>query len=160
LTAVGVRLIDVETAADVKRAVNDRTALMFFMNKDDAAGRVRRADWIALAREHRVPTLLDAAADTPPVERLSEYVRMGFDLVAFSGGKAIRGPNDTGLLLGRKELIDAAKPNTNPHCPSIGRALKVSKEDMIAQMTAVERFVRLDPKAEVREFERRIGIIE
>lgn len=160
LTNVGVRLIEVQTAADVKRAVNERTALMFFMNKDDAAGRMRRAEWVALAREHKVPTLLDAAADVPPAERLSEYVRMGFDLVAFSGGKAMRGPNDTGLLLGRKELIDAAKLNTNPQCPSIGRALKVSKEDMIAAMVAIERFVRLDHKAEVREWERRIGVIE
>lgn len=160
LTNVGVRLIDVETAADVKRAVNDRTALMFFMNKDDAAGRIRRAEWVALAREHRVPTLLDAAADVPPADRLSEYNRMGFDLVAFSGGKAMRGPNDTGLLLGRKELIDAAKLNTNPQCPSIGRAMKVSKEDMIAAMVAVERFVRLDHAAETREWERRIGVIE
>jgi D-glucosaminate-6-phosphate ammonia-lyase len=159
-TDVGVRLIDVETAADVKRAINERTALMFFMNKDDATGRIRRAQWIALAREHRVPTLLDAAADVPPAERLSEYNRGGFDLVAFSGGKAMRGPNDTGLLLGRKELIDAAKLNTNPHCPSIGRMMKVSKEDMIAAMVAVERFVRLDPKAELREWERRIGVIE
>jgi L-seryl-tRNA(Ser) seleniumtransferase len=160
LTAVGVRLVEVETAADVKRVAGERTALMFFMNKDDEAGRIRRAEWIALAREHRVPTLLDAAADTPPVERLSEYNRMGFDLVAFSGGKAIRGPNDTGLLLGRKELIDAAKLNANPHCGTIGRALKVSKEDMVAQMVAVERFVRMDHKAELREWERRIGVIE
>lgn len=160
LTNVGVRLIDVETAADVKRAVNERSALMFFMNKDDAAGRIRRADWIALAREHKLPTLLDAAADVPPIERLSEYNRMGFDLVAFSGGKAMRGPNDTGLLLGSKVLIDAAKLNTNPNCPSIGRGLKVSKEDMIAAMVAVERFVRLDHKAEIREWERRIGVIE
>ena len=160
LTNVGVRLIDVETAADVKRIVSDRTALMYFMNKDDAAGRIRRTDWIALAREHRIPTLLDAAADVPPAERLSEYVRMGFDLVAFSGGKAMRGPNDTGLLLGRKELIDAAKLNTNPNCPSIGRGLKVSKEDMVATMVAVERFVRLDHRAEIREWERRIGVIE
>jgi len=160
LTAIGVRLIDVETPADLKRAINERTALMFFMNKDDAAGRIRRADWLALAREHRIPTLLDAAADAPPVERLSEYVRMGFDLVAFSGGKAIRGPNDTGLLLGNKQLIDAAKLNTNPQCGTIGRALKVSKEDMIAQMVAVERFVRLDHRAELREWERRIGVIE
>ncbi len=160
LSAVGVRLIDVETAADVKRVVNERTALMFFMNKDDAEGRIRRAEWIALAREHKVPTLLDAAADVPPVERLAEYNRMGFDLVAFSGGKAMRGPNDTGLLLGRKELIDAAKLNTNPNCPSLGRGLKVSKEDMVAAMVAVERFVRLDHKAEIREWERRIGVIE
>ena len=160
LTAVGARLIEVETAADVKRVVNERTALMFFMNKDDAEGRIRRAEWIALARQHKLPTLLDAAADVPPAERLSEYNRMGFDLVAFSGGKAMRGPNDTGLLLGRKELIDAAKRNTNPHCGTIGRALKVSKEDMIAAMVAVERFVRLDPRAEVREWEGRIGVVE
>jgi D-glucosaminate-6-phosphate ammonia-lyase len=160
LTDVGVRLVEVATAADVKRVVNERSALMFFMNKDDADGRIRRAEWIALAREHKLPTLLDAAADVPPAERLAEYNRIGFDLVAFSGGKAMRGPNDTGLLLGRKELIDAAKLNTNPHCPSIGRGLKVSKEDMIAAMVAVERFVRLDHKAELREWERRIGVIE
>ncbi len=160
LTDVGVRLIEVETAADIKRAVNDRTALMFFMNKDDAEGRIRRQEWVTLARRHKIPTLLDAAADAPPMERLSEYNRMGFDLVAFSGGKAIRGPNDTGLLLGRKELIEAAKLNTNPHCGTIGRMMKVSKEDMIAQLAAIERFVRLDHKAEVREWERRIGVIE
>jgi D-glucosaminate-6-phosphate ammonia-lyase len=160
LTAVGARLIEVETAADVKQAVGDRTALMFFMNKDDAAGRIRRADWIALGRQLRVPTLLDAAADVPPAERLSEYNRVGFDLVAFSGGKAMRGPNDTGLLLGRRDFINAAKLNTNPHCGTIGRALKVSKEDMIAQLAAVERFVRLDPKAELREWERRIEVVE
>ena len=160
LAAAGALLIDVETAADVKKAATERTALMFFMNKDDAAGRIRRADWLALARELRLPTLLDAAADVPPADRLSEYNRMGFDLVAFSGGKAMRGPNDTGLLLGRRDLINAAKLNTNPHCGTIGRALKVSKEDMIAQLAAVERFVRLDHKAEMREWERRIGVIE
>jgi D-glucosaminate-6-phosphate ammonia-lyase len=160
LTDVGVRLVEVETAADVKRAVSARTALMFFMNKDEAKGRIRTREWIALARQHQVPTLLDAAADVPPLERLAGYNRMGFDLVAFSGGKAIRGPNDTGLLLGKKELIDAAKLNTNPHCGTIGRMMKVSKEDMIAQLAAVERFVRLDHKAERTEWERRIGVIE
>lgn len=160
LTDVGVRLIEVETAADVRKAAGKRTALMFFMNKDDAAGRIQRREWIELARTHKVPTLLDAAADVPPLERLSGYNRMGFDLVAFSGGKALRGPNDTGLLLGRKDLIDAAKRNTNPHCGTIGRMMKVSKEDMIALLAAVERFVHLDPKAEEREFLRRIAVIE
>src|SRR5205823_3040932 len=104
--------------------------------------------------------LLDAAADVPPLERLAGYNRMGFDLVAFSGGKALRGPNDTGLLLGRKDLIEAAKLNTNPHCGTIGRMMKVSKEDMIALLAAVERFVRLDHQAEAREWERRLGVIE
>src|SRR6202040_4438430 len=107
-------------------------------------GRIKRAEWIELARKHKLPTLLDAAADTPPVERLSEYNRMGFDLVAFSGGKALRGPSNTGLLLGRRDLVEAAKLNTNPHCGTIGRMMKVGKEDMVAVLAAVERFVRLD----------------
>jgi D-glucosaminate-6-phosphate ammonia-lyase len=160
ITNVGVRLIEVETPAEVAKAVTPRTALMFFMNKEENTGRIRARQWIELAREHRIPTLLDAAADVPPPDRLAGYVRMGFDLVDFSGGKAMRGPNDTGLLLGRRDLIEAAKLNTNPHCPSIGRSMKVSKEDMIALLAAVERFVRLDHKAEWREWERKIGVIE
>jgi L-seryl-tRNA(Ser) seleniumtransferase len=160
LTDVGVRLIDVETAADVERAINPRTALMFFLNLADADGRIQRPQWIELARRHKVLTLLDAAADVPPVAHLSEYNRMGFDLVAFSGGKALRGPNDTGLLLGRKDLIEAAKRNTNPHCGTIGRMMKVSKEDMIALLAAVERYLRIDHQAEWQQWERRLGVIE
>jgi D-glucosaminate-6-phosphate ammonia-lyase len=160
LADVGIRLIEVETAAQARRAINDRTALMFFMNFAEPDGRISRQDWIDLARSHRIPTLLDAAADVPPLERLAGYNRMGFDLVAISGGKAIRGPNDTGLLLGRRTLIEAAKRNTNPHCGTIGRMMKVGKEDMIALLAAVERFVNLDHDAEWREYERRMGIIE
>jgi L-seryl-tRNA(Ser) seleniumtransferase len=160
LTDVGVRLIDVETADDVRRAAGAKTALMFFMNYAEADGKIGREEWLALARRHKVPTLLDAAADVPPTERLSEYTKMGFDLVAFSGGKALRGPNDTGLLLGRKALVEAAKRNANPHCGTIGRMMKVSKEDMVAMLAAVERYVRIDHKAEWREWERRLGVIE
>jgi L-seryl-tRNA(Ser) seleniumtransferase len=160
LSNVGVRLIDVETAADVQRAINGRTALLFFMNVAEPEGKIGRQEWVKLARQHKLPTLLDAAADVPPVERLWEYVKMGFDLVAFSGGKALRGPNDTGLLLGRRDLVEAAKLNTNPHCGTIGRMMKVSKEDMIALLAAVERYLKLDHKAEWREWERRLGVIE
>src|SRR5438445_2149052 len=160
LTDVGVKLIDVQTPADVERAVGERTALMFFMNIAEADGLIGREQWVEFARRHNVPTLLDAAADTPPVSRLFEYTKMGFDLVAFSGGKAIRGPNDTGLLLGRKDLIAAARLNANPHEGTIGRMMKVGKEDMVALLAAVERFVRLDHEAEWREFERKIAVIE
>jgi L-seryl-tRNA(Ser) seleniumtransferase len=160
LTDVGVRLVEVQTRADLDRAINERTALMFFMNLAEAEGRIHRKEWIAVARRHQIPTLLDAAADVPPVERLSEYHRMGFDLVAFSGGKALLGPNDTGLLLGRKDLVEAAKLNTNPQCGTIGRMMKVSKEDMIALLAAVERYVKLDHKAEWAEWERRLGVLE
>jgi L-seryl-tRNA(Ser) seleniumtransferase len=160
LTDVGVKLVTVETAADVNSAVNDRTALLFFMNYLEADGQIKRGEWIDLARKHKVSTLLDAAADVPPLARLSEYNQQGFDLVAFSGGKALRGPNDTGLLLGRRDLISAAKKNTNPHCGTIGRMMKVSKEDMIALLAAVDRFVHLDHDAEWREYERRLDVIE
>jgi D-glucosaminate-6-phosphate ammonia-lyase len=160
MTDVGVKLVEVETLADLDRAISERTALMFFMNVADADGKIPRAAWIAAARKHRVPTLLDAAADVPPVERLSEYNKLGFDLVAISGGKAIRGPNDTGLLLGRKDLIEAAKQNANPYAPTIGRMMKVGKEDMVALLAAVERFVHLDHQAETRELERRLSVIE
>jgi L-seryl-tRNA(Ser) seleniumtransferase len=160
LTNVGVKLIDVESAEDVRRALSERTALMFFMNINEGDGKIKREEWIALARKANVPTLLDAAADVPPLERLAGYNAMGFDLVAFSGGKAIRGPNNTGLLLGRKDLITAGKLNASPHCGTIGRMMKVSKEDMVALLAAVERFVKLDHAAERREFERRISVIE
>jgi L-seryl-tRNA(Ser) seleniumtransferase len=162
LTNVGVKLVDVETPEEVESVITERkrTALMFFMNIAEPHGPIKRQRWIELALKHGVPTLLDAAADAWPVEKLGMYSRIGFDLVAFSGGKVIRGPNNCGLLLGRKDLIEAAKKNTNPHCGTIGRMMKVGKEDMIAQLAAVERFVKLDPKAELREWEQRIGVIE
>ena len=121
--ACGVRLVDVESREDLERAINERTALMFSYNVNEEAGQISRTEWIQVARSRNIPTLLDAAADTPPLERLSEYNRMGFDLVVFSGGKAIRGPQDAGLLLGRRELIDAAKRNTAPYCNNIGRGM-------------------------------------
>ena len=160
LTGVGAKLVEVETAADVAKAVTDRTALLFFMNIAQDAGKIKREEWCALARKHKVPALLDAAADVPPVGRVAEYAKMGFDLIALSGGKAMRGPNDTGLLLGTRDLIAAAKLNANPNCGTIGRALKVGKEDMVALLAAVERFVKLDPVAEQKEYERKIAIIE
>lgn len=157
--ACGVKLVDVETLDELDRAVNERTALMLAYNFREDAGRIRHQDWIAAARRHGIPTLLDAAADTPPRERLWEFNHLGFDLVAFSGGKALRGPQNTGLLLGRKDLIESAKLNTSPNCSTIGRGLKVSKEDMVAMWAAVERFMQLDLAAEEREWIRRIEVI-
>jgi D-glucosaminate-6-phosphate ammonia-lyase len=157
--ACGVKLVDVETLDELDRAVNQRTAMMLAYNFREDAGRIRHKEWISAARRHRIPTLLDAAADAPPRERLWEYSGLGYDMVAFSGGKALRGPQNAGLLLGRKDLIEAAKLNTSPNCGTIGRGLKVSKEDMVAMWAAVERFMRLDLEAEEREWNRRIGVI-
>jgi uncharacterized pyridoxal phosphate-dependent enzyme len=156
----GARLVDVETLDDLERAINEHTVMMFSYNVHEGDGRISQRDWIAAARRHNIPTLLDAAADTPPLDTLWQYNHLGYDLVVFSGGKALRGPQDAGLLLGRKDLIEAAKLNTSPHCGNIGRGMKVSKEDMVAMWAAVQRYVNLDHDAEQREWERRIGVIE
>ncbi|MAV38017.1 MAG: selenocysteine synthase [Planctomycetaceae bacterium] len=159
VAACGVRLVDVETQAELEQAINEKTALMFSYNVHEQDGRIGRREWVEVARRRKIPTLLDAAADTPPLERLREYTQLGFDLVVFSGGKAIRGPQDTGLLLGRRELIEAAKRNTAPYCGNIGRGMKVSKEDMVAMWAAVKRFVQLDHQAEWQTWVDRIETI-
>ena len=77
-------------------------------------GQISREDWIRVAHQHGVPCFNDAAADMPPIANLWNYTHMGFDLVTFSGGKGIRGPQNAGLLLGRKDLIEAASASNNP----------------------------------------------
>jgi uncharacterized pyridoxal phosphate-dependent enzyme len=160
VTNCGVKLIDVETTEQLERAICDRTAMMLFYNLLEPDGKIKKEEWIEVARRHHVPTLVDAAADVPPLEVLSHLNKVGFDMVAFSGGKALSGPSNTGLLLGKREFIDAARRNTNPHCGNIGRMLKVSKEDMVALWAAVERYFRIDHQAELREWERRVSEIE
>jgi L-seryl-tRNA(Ser) seleniumtransferase len=160
LATVGVKLIPVATPAEVHAAISDRTAALFYMNYLQAEGPIPRRQWVELARHYRLPTIVDAAADVPPLSQLSELVHEGFDLIALSGGKAIRGPNDTGLLLGRADLIAAAQRNAAPHEGTIGRALKVSKEDLAALAVAVERFVTQDPAALGQECDRRIAVIQ
>jgi L-seryl-tRNA(Ser) seleniumtransferase len=160
LTNCGVKLIDVETRHELEHAITERAALMLFYNLLEPDGKIKKEEWIEVARRNNVPTLVDAAADVPPLGALSRYNKLGFDMVAFSGGKALSGPSNTGLLLGKREFIDAAKLNTNPHCGTIGRMLKVSKEDMVALWAAVERYVRIDHEAEWREWERRLTEIE
>ena len=107
----GVRLVEVETREDLERAVNPKTAMMLFYNNNNKEGRIQDEEFVQLGKKHAIPTFNDAAADVPPVENLWKYTKMGFDLVAFSGGKGIRGPQSAGLLLGSKDLIAAARLN-------------------------------------------------
>jgi uncharacterized pyridoxal phosphate-dependent enzyme len=160
VTGCGVRLVDVETREELERAINERTALMLFYNLLEPNGQITKEEWIEVAHRRGIPTLVDAAADVPPLEALSRYNRLGFDLVAISGGKGLSGPSNTGLLLGKRDLIAAARLNASPNCGTIGRMLKVSKEDMVALWAAVERYFRLDHAAELREWERRLTEIE
>ena len=151
----GIRFVEVETADELERAVNSNTVMMLFFNAADPAGKITAEEFVALGKKHRIPTMNDAAADVPPLENFSKYVKMGFDLVVFSGGKGIRGPQSAGLLLGRKDLIEAARQNTSPYSDSVGRGLKVNKEELLGMMVAVEQYFKKDQKAEWAEWERR-----
>jgi hypothetical protein len=113
----------------------------------------------AWARSEAFRPPSDAAADVPPADCLSRYVREGFDLVAISGGKALRGPQSTGLLLGRADLIAAARKAISPH-EGIGRGMKVGKEEIIGLLAAVERYLKLDHEAELHRWEKRAAELE
>lgn len=155
----GIKMIEIETAEDLERAISDKTAMMLFFNDADPRGKIKIADFIALGKKHNVPTFNDAAADVPPTENLSKYTKMGFDLVTFSGGKGLRGPQSAGLLLGRKDLIEAARLNCSPNSDSIGRGMKVNKEEIVGMMVAVEMYLKRDATAEWKEWERRAKLI-
>ena len=155
----GVKMVEVETAEELDRAVNERTAMMLFFNANEPLGQIKAAEFAQLGKKHKIPTMNDAAADVPPVENLTKYVKMGFDMVIFSGGKGLRGPQSAGLLFGRKDLIQAARLNTSPNSDSIARGQKVNKEEMLAMMVALELFMKRDHKAEWKEWERRVKTI-
>ncbi len=159
IRACGTKLVEVETREQAERAIGEKTAMMFFLNFADPQGQIKRKDFVEIAKKARVPVLMDAAADVPPPTRLSEYVKMGYDLVAFSGGKGLRGPQCSGLLLGRKDLIEAAYLNGSPHSDTIGRGAKVGKEEIVGLWTAVELYMKKDHKAEWREWESRVAEI-
>ncbi len=151
---VGIKFVEVEGEAELERAINEKTAMMLFFNASDKTP-VSAERFIAIAKKHKIPTMNDAAADAPPTGVLKDLTKLGFDMVIFSGGKGIRGPQSAGLLLGRKDLIEAARLNTSPYSDSVGRGLKVNKEELLGMMVAVETFVKRDEKAEWKEWERR-----
>ncbi len=151
----GVRLVEVETREDLERTVSDKTAMMLFYNNNNKEGQIRDEEFVQLGKKHGIPTMNDAAADVPPVDNLWKYTAMGFDLVAFSGGKGIRGPQSAGLLLGRKPIIAAARQNASPNGGAIGRGMKVNKEEMVGMLAALDHFVKMDHAREERELERR-----
>jgi D-glucosaminate-6-phosphate ammonia-lyase len=155
----GVRLVEVETRDDLERAVNEKTAMMLFYNNNNTQGRIQDEEFVQLGKKHAIPTFNDAAADVPPLDNLWKYTRMGFDLVTFSGGKGIRGPQSAGLLLGRKDLVRAARLNAPPNGDTIGRGMKVNKEEMLGMLAAVELYLQKDHAREQREFEQRAETI-
>jgi uncharacterized pyridoxal phosphate-dependent enzyme len=155
---IGVRVVEIgdktgTTRAELECALSPRTAAIFwFQGAMTGSGDLPLPDVIEVANAHSVPVVVDAAAQLPPVENLWRFTQMGAALAVFSGGKDLRGPQPSGLILGRRDLIAACALNGNPN-HSIGRPMKVGKEEMAGLLAAVRRYVRLDHAARARQCE-------
>ena len=159
LTNVGARVVKVKTTRDLEKAINKNTAMLWFLNAHTDQGAIKWEEFIALGKKHNIPTFIDCAADVPPVENLFKFTKMGFDLVSFSGGKGIRGPQSAGLLLGKRKYIEAARMHTPPRGETIGRGMKVNKEEVLGMLVALELYLQKDHKAEWAMWEAQIKLI-
>jgi L-seryl-tRNA(Ser) seleniumtransferase len=159
LRSTGIKLVVIETVDQLRAAVNERTAMMHFSNFANAAGKIKVDEWVRLAKQYKIPCMNDAAADTPPVSHLWDYTNMGYDLVTFSGGKAIRGPQCAGMLIGRKDMVANALLNNSPHEDTLGRGQKVGKEEIVGMVKALELFLAEDHEALAKEWQARLEMI-
>jgi len=159
LRSTGIKLVEIETREELRQAVNSKTAMMHFSNFASAAGQIKVDEWVKLAKKYNIPSFIDAAADTPPVSHLWDYTKMGYDLAAFSGGKAIRGPQCAGLLVGKKDLVACALLNNSPHEDTLGRSQKVGKEEIIGMIKALESYLKEDQDALTKEWWRRLDYV-
>ena len=159
LTNAGVKIVLVETTDELRKAVNDKTACLWFLNREAHVGNIKHEEWLKLGKEFGIPTMIDIAADVPPVENLWKYNEMGFDLVCISGGKALCGPQSAGILMGKKDLIAAARLNAPPRS-GIARGQKVNKEEIIGMYAALDRYVKLDHAKEWKAWEQSISLID
>jgi uncharacterized pyridoxal phosphate-dependent enzyme len=160
LTNTGCKIVFVESIADVENAINEKTALLWFLNIQSDKGVINHNEWVALGKKHNIPTMIDMAADVPPVSNLWKFNEMGFDLVCVSGGKAIRGPQSAGLLMGKKHLIAAARLSMPPRGSTIGRGMKINKEEIIGMYVALDHYLKYDHDAEWKRWESRVDTIQ
>jgi len=159
LTNVGAKLVKVKTSDELEKAINEKTAMLWFLNANTDNGEIKWEEFVNLGKKHNIPTFIDCAADVPPVDNLFKFTRIGFDMVAFSGGKGLRGPQSAGLLLGKKEYIEAARLHTPPRGETIGRGMKVNKEEVLGMLAALELYLARDHKAEWEMWEKQINLI-
>ncbi|MEA2596025.1 MAG: D-glucosaminate-6-phosphate ammonia-lyase [Thermomicrobiales bacterium] len=134
-------------------AIGPKTAGVYWLSDDPAAG-ISLAEVVEVAHEHRVPVLVDASNTLPPAEHLHHFVDLGVDLVSYSGGKGLRGPQGSGFLTGRGDLIRAARRQSSPN-DGVGRSLKVSKEEMVGLVTAIEIWSQRDHARDLEDAKRR-----
>lgn len=160
LTNTGCRMVAVETVADVEKAINEKTAMLFFVNILADKGKISHEEWLALGRKHGVPCGIDIAADVPPVANLWKFNDMGFDFVVVSGGKAMRGPQSAGILMGKKAIIEGARLHMPPRGFNIGRGMKVNKEEILGMYVALDRFIKTDHDKEFKRWAASIDTME
>jgi seryl-tRNA(Sec) selenium transferase len=154
---VGTHIVEVESIADLDAALVEPVAMIALLGKDEASFPVRLEDFVARAKPLGIPILIDAASEH--IARPDPYLSRGADLVIYSGGKFLRGPQTSGLLLGRKDLVQAAWRNASPH-QAFARGMKVSKEDVIGVLTALEIwFERRDAAAELQRWNNDLAVI-
>jgi L-seryl-tRNA(Ser) seleniumtransferase len=159
LTNTGIKRVFVETVEEMDAAFSSKTAMTWFYNEADPWGKIGHQQWLALSKKHKIPAMIDIAADVPPVENLWKFNDMGYDVVCVSGGKAIRGPQSAGILMGRKEIIAAARLSAPPGGGNIGRGMKVNKEEIFGMYAALDRFINLDHGKEWEMWEDRANVI-
>src|ERR1043165_8833668 len=150
----GAKLVLVYSAEELANAINDNTAMIY---TTDLGEKLQRN--LTIAKDHKVPMLLDDAAGIPPADNAKLYAKMGLDLYCFSGGKGLRGPQCSGLLLGRKDLIEAALLNCNPREGAVCRPMKVGKEEIIGCLAALETWLKMDEKKLYAEWNGRVDRI-
>jgi len=138
LTVPGAKLVEVETDDDVRRRVGEKTAMMFFLKPTHKGDDIPADRYVALAKELGIPSFCDGATTTPPASNVVDGVSEGFDLICYSGGKGLRGPYSAGLLLGRADLVRYARRHSAPNDVSIGRGMKVSSEEYLGMLVALE----------------------
>ncbi len=158
MTNVGAKLVLVKTPKELKQAINDKTAMLWFLNRENGKGEIKHEEWVEMGQKYGIPTLNDCASDIPPVENLFKYTKMGFDLVTFSGGKGLRGPQSAGLLLGKRKYIEAARLHTPPRA-NLGRGMKVNKEEILGMLVALEMYLAKDHDREWSMWEDQIKLI-
>lgn len=147
----GATLVLAETHDELRAAINERTAMVYTTWLGE---RLEKA--VAITKQAGVPLLLDDAAGIPPIENVRLYAKMGVDLYCFSGGKGLLGPQCSGLLFGRKHLIEAALANYNPWEGAVCRPMKVGKEEIIGVLAALEAWFKIDLDALNREWTKRV----
>jgi len=150
----GAKLVLTYSPEELTNAIHDNTAMIYTTDLGDKLKQV-----LAIAKDHKVPMLLDDAAGIPPADNAKLYARMGIDMYCFSGGKGLRGPQCSGLLLGRKDLIEAALLNCSPREGAVCRPMKVGKEEIIGCLTALETWLNLDEKKIYAEWNERVDRI-